>query len=158
MNSRRRVVGLVLAVIGIICLASPAAAQNSVNGLHRLPGSWHSLASTPTQAPFPGLFTFSSDGVVMGTESPGPFESFGVGSWEARGGDAALTLHGLLGSARGAGLNTGRIRVVGLIHYDAATDTWSGPFKVDVYDPAGNVLFHDRGQFTLTRIVVESLD
>jgi len=158
MNSRRRVVGFALAVIAVTCLASPAVAQESVNGLHRLPGSWHSLASTPTQAPFPGLFTFSSDGVVMGTESPGPFESGGYGSWEARGGAAALTFHALFGSPAGAATNTGRARIVGLLHYDAATDTWSGPFKIDVYDPAGHLLFHDRGQFTLTRIVVESLD
>jgi len=158
MNSRCRVVGFALAVIAVICLASPAAAQNSVHGLHRLPGSWHSLASTAIQAPFPGLLTFSSDGAIVATESPGPFESIGVGTWEARGGDAALTFHVLFGSPAGAATNTGRARIVALLRYDAATDTWSGPFKIDVYDPAGHVLFHDRGQFTLTRIVVESLD
>ena len=158
MNSRRHVVELVLAVIGIIGLATSVEAENSENARHRLPGSWHAQAGTAAQGTFPGLFTFTSDGGVIGTESPGPFESPAIGSWVARGGGAAFTFFALFGSPAGGGQNTGRLKVVGSLHFDHAADGWSGPFKIDVFDAAGHLLFTDRGQITLTRIVVESID
>jgi hypothetical protein len=34
----------------------------------------------------------------------------------------------------------------------------SRPFKIDVFDPSGQVIFFDRGTFSLTRIAVEQLD
>jgi hypothetical protein len=33
-----------------------------------------------------------------------------------------------------------------------------GPFKIDVTDPAGNLMLADRGTFTLTRIAIEALE
>jgi hypothetical protein len=47
---------------------------------------------------------------------------------------------------------------VGRLEFDARADNWSGPFKIQVFDPDGNEIFADRGAFTGTRIAVETLD
>ena len=47
--------------------------------------------------------------------------------------------------------------IVGTLQFDAATDGWSGQFKVELFDASGQVTFTDRGTHTLTRIAVESL-
>jgi hypothetical protein len=50
-----------------------------------------------------------------------------------------------------------KLKVVGRLQYDDKGG-WSGPFKIDVLDAGGQVVFTDHGTFTLTRIAVESLD
>jgi hypothetical protein len=49
-------------------------------------------------------------------------------------------------------------RSLAALKFDAQAERWRGPFKIDVLDPSGNVIFTDHGAFTLTRIAVESLD
>src|SRR5262249_23509173 len=142
-----------LAVIGVIGLAAPAAAQNSVHGAHRLVGSWHAAILPAPGVSLPALLMFTSDGTMIATESPGPFESVGIGTWVPRGHDAAFTFHALIGSAADNGINTGRQRINGLLQFDAATDSWSGSADVLVSNAAGTVSF--TVPVVLTRIVVE---
>lgn len=136
---------------------APPYARGADQGIDRLPGSWRAVATTPHQGSFPGLFTFTSDGAVIGTESPGPFESPSHGNWERRGRDVAYTFLGLFGTAAGAGHNAGSLKVVGTLHFDAHSGGWSGPFRIQVFTPAGAVAFSDEGTLQLTRIEIESL-
>ena len=119
-------------------------------------GSWHVEITTPTQGG-PGLLTFTADGSIIGDESPSPFESTAHGTWVSRGPqDVAYTLVALMGSQEGK--NTGKLKVVGTLQFDAGAASWRGPFKIDVFDASGQVTFADRGTFSLTRIAVEPLD
>ena len=100
--------------------------------------------------------TFTGDGSVITSESPNPFESSGHGNWvNGKHGEVAYTFIALFGSDQG--VNTGKLRVVGTLQYDEGSDGWRGPFKIDIFDAGGQVTFTDRGTFSLTHIVVESL-
>jgi hypothetical protein len=134
---------------------SPAVGDD--RGIDRLPGSWHAVVSTPIQGSFPGMIMFSRDGGLIGTESPGPFESPGFGNWVRRGRDVAFTFAVLFGTPAGAGHNSGSAKIVGTLHFDAHTGGWSGPFRIQVFSTTGAVLFTDEGEFHLTRIEIESL-
>jgi len=93
----------------------------------------------------------------MADESPNPFESSGHGNWIRKDhGEVAYTFVALFGSQEGK--NTGKLKVVGTLRSDASKDSWSGPFKIDVFDASGQVIFTDQGTFSLTRIAVESID
>jgi hypothetical protein len=136
---------------------APRPVQGDDRGIDRLPGSWHSVVTTPNQGSFPGLITFNSDGGVTATESPGPFESPAHGNWERRGRDVAYTFFALFGTAAGAGHNAGSLKVVGTLHFDARNGGWTGPFRIQVFTPTGAVIFSDEGTIALTRIEIESL-
>jgi len=157
MNSRRHLVASVLAAIGVLFLVTSATAQNSVHGVHRLPGSWHVVIQNVDLGSLPALFTFTSDGTMIGTESPGPFESPAFGSWAPRGGGVAFTVFALLGSPAGMGTNTGKLKVVGSLHYDRGSDSWSGDFSLFFIPPVAgaNPIPAGIGHLTLTRIEVE---
>jgi hypothetical protein len=125
----------------------------------KLLGSWNVAVTTPNQGTFPALLTFTADGSVIGAESPNPFESSAHGSWvRSDQGEVAYTFVALFGSQEGK--NTGKLKVVGTLHFDDDGDKarWRGPFKIDVFDASGQVIFTDQGTFSLTRIAVESLD
>ena len=62
----------------------------------------------------------------------------------------------LFGSQEGK--NTGKLKVVGTLQLDGETDSWHGPWKIDVFDESGQVRFTDGGTLNLTRIMVEALD
>lgn len=128
-----------------------------MNALPQSPvGAWLVEVTMPGQAAFPGLLTFNSDGTLMATESPSPFESTGHGSWQMKdGGAVACTFVALFGSAEGK--NTGQIKAVGMLHHDGARVGWTGPFKIRMVDSAGQVTFAESSTFTLTRIAVELL-
>ena len=49
-------------------------------------------------------------------------------------------------------------KIVGKLEFDAQADNWSGPFKIQIFDPDGAEIFADRGTFSGTRIAVETLD
>ena len=128
-----------------------------MNHKEKLYGSWNVAVATPDQGTFPALLTFGSDGSVIGDESPLPFETSGHGNWVMDDdGEVAFTFIALLGSQEGK--NTGKIKVVGTLRFDASTSGWNGRFKVEVFDTSGQVTFTDRGTHTLTRIEIESLD
>jgi hypothetical protein len=123
----------------------------------KLLGSWNVAVTTPNQGTFPALLTFIADGSVIGAESPNPFESSAHGSWVRNDqGEVAYTFVALFGSQEGK--NTGKLKVVGTLQFDADTANWRGPFKIDVFDTSGQVTFADRGTVNLTHITVEPLD
>lgn len=119
-------------------------------------GAWLVVVAMPDQDHFPGLLTFNSDGTLMASESPSPFESAGHGRWQITAeGTVAYTFVALFGSAEGK--NTGRLKVVGQLHRTDGQDDWSGPFKLEITDSLGQITFTACGTFALTRIAVEAL-
>ena len=132
-------------------------ARAADQGIDRLPGAWHAEITPSGQGPFPALFTFTSDGALIGSESPGPFESPAHGNWIRHGRNVAYTFFVLFGGPQGVGQNTGSAKVVGTLHFDAPDGGWSGPFRIEVFTPSGIAVFSNTGTLKLTRIEVESL-
>ncbi len=160
MNSKRKRVIFVLGLISIPLIAAfivaPANQASPDNRSDKLLGSWNVEVTTPSQGTFPALLTFIGDGSVISDESPNPFESSGHGSWVNRNhGEVAYTFVALFGSEQG--VNTGKLKVIGTLQYDSGANGWHGPFQIDIFDASGQVVFTDRGTFSLTRIAVEPL-
>jgi hypothetical protein len=126
--------------------------------LEELIGSWHAETTVLKQgATFPALLTFTGDGIVIADEPPSPFETSGHGNWVVTSPQAAsFTFLALIGSKEGPLSAT--IKVVGTLQYDANTDTWNGPFKVQVVDADGKEVLADTGTFKATRIAIEKID
>lgn len=145
----------VVACVQPLAIASPSLQANQ--RLAKLVGSWQVETTVVQQAvTFPALLTFTSDGIVIADEPPSPFETSGHGNWIATGPDTAnFTFLALIGSADGPLSAT--IKVVGSLHYKASTDTWAGPFMIQVVDAKGDEILADRGTFNATRIAVEPL-
>jgi hypothetical protein len=138
----------VLGMISILLLAAfmvaPATQANGDNRSDKLHGSWNVVVTTPSQGAFPALMTFTGDGSVITDESPAPFESTGHGNWINRGqGVVGYTFVALYGSEQGA--NTGKLKVTGTLRYDEGAAGWRGPFKIDIFDAGGQMVFTDRG-------------
>lgn len=121
-----------------------------------LTGAWRGTATTPNQGSFPILLTFLADGAMFASESPGQFESTGHGNWESHGDEIAFTFISLFGRQEGG--NNGHLKVVARMNHDDAESQWHGSFKIEVFDHAGQVSMTDRGIFSLTRIVIETVD
>jgi len=152
------IVGLISALL-LATLAIAQTAQANANNLsEKLLGSWNVVVTTEVQGTtFPSLLTFSDDGGMIADEPPSPFETSGHGNWVSAGRrEVAYTFVSLIGSPEGP--LSSKLKVVGTLQHDAGNDSWSGPFKIDVFDASGQVIFTDQGTFTLTRIAVESLD
>ena len=153
-------VALVLTIASLAITGSSQSMTSSFKAQGKiskvLPGSWTVVGETPAQGQFKALITFDSDGNIIADE-PSAFETAGHGSWAlSDANQAAYTFVAFIGSATGA--FTGSIKVVGTLQLDAAQVKWSGPFRVDVSDPGGNLVFTDSGTLTGTRIQVESLN
>lgn len=136
---------------------APPNAWGEDHGIDRLPGAWHAVTTPSGQAGFPALLTFTSDGALIASEPPGPFESPAHGNWIRRGRDVAFTFFVLFGGPQGAGQYTGSAKIVGTLHFDADSGGWSGPFRIQVFTPTGVAVFTNTGTVQLTRIEVESL-
>ena len=161
MRTHRKVIAPMIAAVIVMLVSASATAPRSAladQGVNRLPGSWRVQITTAAQGSFPGLLTFTSDGAVIATESPGPFESPGLGNWVRRGRDVDLTFLVLFGSPAGGGRNTGSAKIVSTLHFDPRSGGWEGVFRIQVFNTAGAVLFEDCGEFQLTRIEVEKFD
>ena len=162
MNNRRRYLGSILKAIGALLLAAFAIAQtvhaNENSRQEQLVGAWNVEVVTVGQGTtFPALLTFAADGGLIADEPPSPFETSGHGNWVSTGRrEVAYTFIALIGSAEGP--LSAKLKVVGTLRFDRASDSWNGPFKIDILDPSGNVILSDQGTFTLTRIAVERLD
>jgi hypothetical protein len=160
MNHKRKMAMSVLGLITILLMAAflvaPVTQAGADNRSDKLHGSWNVEVATPGQGTFPALLTFTGDGGVIADESPAPFESTGHGNWVNRGhGEVAYTFVALYGSEQGA--NTGKLKVTGTLQHDEGADGWRGPFKIDIFDAGGQMVFTDRGTFSLTHIAVEPL-
>jgi hypothetical protein len=144
---------LIIAGVSANGLNSARAQNKKVKGLA---GSWDVAATTPTQGSFNVFISFFDDGNVIADE-PGSEESSGHGNWSATGGpNVAYTFKSVFGNANQQVLAS--LKVVGTLQYNVAQDNWTGPFKIEVFDPNGNLVFSDRGTFTGTRIAIEALN
>ena len=133
-----------------------AVHANTPGGLAKLVGSWNVEIAPSGQGAAPGLMTFTSDGIVLGDEPPMPFETTAHGNWTATGSrEAAYTFVALIGNAEDKPAS--RLKLVGALTYDAQADTWSGPFKLNVFDAAGQSTLAVDGTLSGTRIAVERL-
>lgn len=151
---------LAIVSVGIIAGSHSGPSHGeSFERLRGLAGGWSVQVTTEIQqASFPALISFTSDGIVLADEPPSPFETTGHGNWVAVGPrEAAFTFRVLVGGGPDGQLSLS-YKVVGKLIYNPRSDTWSGPFKIQVSDPNGNEVFADRGTFEGTRIPVEVLD
>ncbi len=160
MNSKRIVINLTITMT-MAALALAAISQSDVyaqnSKVKALTGAWRVEAATQLQGTALAFLTFTSDGIVLADEPSGGFETTGHGNWVATGGSGvAYTFQAYVGSP--SGQISASIKVVGTLQFNALQDKWSGPFKVEVFDPSGNLLFSDRGTFRGTRIQIESLN
>ena len=162
MNNKRTLVASVLGMIVILLLAAftivQTAQADEQDRQTKLLGAWNVEVTTVGQGTtFPALLTFAADGGMIADEPPSPFETSGHGNWVSTGRrEVAYTFVALIGSAEGP--LSAKLKVVGTLRFDSANDSWNGPFKIDGFDPGGNVIFSDHGTFSLTRIAVERLD
>jgi len=152
------IVGMIAALLIAAFAIGQTAEANANNRSEKLLGSWNVVVTTEVQGTtFPALLTFSEDGGMIADEPPSPFETSGHGNWVSAGRrEVAYTFVSLIGSAEGP--LSSKLKVAGRLRYDADDDGWSGPLKIDVLDPNGQVIFTDQGTFTLTRIAVEPLE
>lgn len=124
----------------------------------KLPGAWSVEVTTVLQGTWSSLMTFTSDGTMLADEPPGPGETTGHGNWVPQGRNAArFTFRTFIAVELAPGVVTSDLKVVGELEYDSASDAWTGPFKIQIFDPAGNPVFEDTGTFKGTRIPVEHL-
>lgn len=124
----------------------------------KLPGAWSVEVTTGSQGTWSSLMTFTSDGTMLADEPPGPGETTGHGNWVPQGRNGArFTFRAFLAVELAPGVVTSDLKVVGEPEYDSASDTWTGPFKIQIFDPEGNPVFEDTGTFKGTRIPVEHL-
>ena len=162
MNTRRTLVVSALGMIVALLLSALAIAQTAQADAKdrqvKPIGSWEVVVTAVGQGTtFPALLTFNDDGSMLADEPPSPFETSGHGNWISTGRrDVAYTFVALIGSAEGS-LSV-KLKVVGTLHFDSTNNTWSGPFKIDGFDPSGQVILSDHGTFSLTRIAVERLE
>ncbi len=161
MNHKRRmvmfVVGLSSITVLVAFIVAPATQVNADNRSEKLLGSWNAVVTTEIQGvTFPSLLTFTSDGSVIADEPPSSFETSGHGNWISTGpGQVAFTFMTLVGSIEGP--LSAKYKVVGTLKLGSDKESWSGPFKIDIFDPNGQMIFTDHGTFSLTRIAVEPL-
>ena len=146
---------LVVAALAALAIPSVTAARtpkgkHDRNHAHaRIVGTW-SVQVTPDGAqPFQALITFTRDGSVIETEADAP--GTGQGAWKRISRNRfAFAFQSFFFTETGEPGGHVVVRsVVTLSH-----DTLSGPFKFNVYDPAGNVLESGSGTATATRFVI----
>ena len=159
MNTKSKSVVLLIAVIGTLLFAVRALTQPAEvsPNQEKLLGSWDlQITAVGQGVVVPGLLTFGAEGNVIADEAAAPTETSAHGNWiSTDDGGAAYTFVGLFSGEDGT--HAGKFKVVGTLQYDADTDTWHGPFKIDVFDPDDQAIVSDHGTFDLTRIMVESM-
>ena len=158
MNHQRKVFAIFVALVSGLLFAAFAAAQTSSTDMDNLLGSWNAEVVVKIQAAtFPALLTFSPGGGLIADEPPGPGETSGHGNWVSTGeSEIRFTFVSLFSGEGGA--YAGKLKVVGTLKFDASSQTWSGPFKIDGVDAKDVATFSDTGTFDLTRIEIRSLE
>lgn len=163
MTSNRIVTNLTL-TIAMAALAIAGISQSSAGDVYAqnskvkaLTGAWRVEAETQLQGTALAFLTFTSDGIVLADEPSSGFETTGHGNWVATGGTGvSYTFQAYVGGPDGR--ISASVKVVGALQFNALRDKWIGPFKVEVFDPSGNLIFSDRGTFRGARIQIESLN
>ncbi len=177
MNIKR----ILLASVVLAVMASVASAQSldrpggvqtdppkRLAGLQAesLVGSWIATV-TPTgpgaPPPFKVLLNFTEDGGFTGS-AQGDICQEGVatpgyGAWSPAGGRRFdMTFLQIIYQPKDpVGIPLGTFKVRQTINLSESGNEWSGPFKGDIFDPTGNLVFASQGTATAKRIVVERL-
>jgi hypothetical protein len=155
MKNRRKLVvfisiAIVVLVVGMLVFTQFVLA-GPVKLSDKLIGAWSAelaLVGRPTGY---ALATFTSDGLVIEDEV-GTGESSGHGIWVIdRKGQVQFTVVELLWSPADDSY-TGKFVISQTMKWDAATDTWSGPSHVTIYDATGTAVFSDTVPAKFTRI------
>ena len=107
------------------------------------------------------LAIFNADGVVQELQ-PLEGESAGYGIWVMdKQGQVRFTVVELLWDPNPdpvlGYVYTGKVVISQTLNRDAANDTWSGPFKLTIYDKDGNFTVEFPGTAKFTRIELEPL-
>jgi hypothetical protein len=149
----------VLLIVALAALAVPSVAGARPSGAHhrhhaqsaRIVGTWN-VKVTPDGGPtFAALLTFTRGGGVIETESDQP--GTGQGGWKRVGPNRfAIAFQTFIFTPTGPGGHV-VVRSVSTL----TNNTLSGPFKFDVFDPAGNVVQSGSGTATATPFVIPPL-
>jgi hypothetical protein len=143
---------VVIAVVAALAVPSLALARTATKGHPRdhhqavtVVGTWNVQVTPDGQTTFPALLSFHRGGTLSETESDAP--GTGLGAWKPIGPDRfALSFKTFIFTATGAPGGSIVVRSVVTL----SDDTLSGPFKFDVYDPAGKVIPNAGGGGTAT--------
>jgi len=147
---------------------TPSDSDVSPSGKKRtLVGSWLLTVTVPDNPPpfdsFSGLWALTGDGILIAsaqgdiTPTPFPSSTSQYGAWASLGGrQFGATFASILYDVQ-TGENMGMFKLNQNITLNDAGDEWSGPFKLNVYDPDGNVVAVVNGTAKARRIVVEPL-
>jgi hypothetical protein len=133
-----------------------------------LVGSWLLTVNIPGNAPpfdsFKALWALTKDGLLIssaqGDVAPTPFPtgSSAYGAWEQTGDHQfAATFLSILYDSQ-TGENMGQFKLQQTITLGDKGDEWSGPFRLTVTDPDGNVVAVVDGSAQASRIKVEPLN
>jgi hypothetical protein len=150
----------VLVVAALAALAVPSVAVARTPKAHLrsgqaapIVGTWSVQVTPDGPPPFQALLTLTRDGGVISTESDAP--GTGQGSWKRIGRHRyAFAFQTFILSPTGA--PGGHVVVRSVVTLTGAT--LSGPFKFDVFDPAGKPVQSGSGTATATRFVIPSLN
>ena len=103
-----------------------------------------SLSGAAVQAPFIALETFHSDGTFIETSLTDylpPQGPPGQGVWEKTGSrEFALTIYGVTVGNVSNPQFEGTYKVRSRLTLTNTGEEFSGPFKIDIFDPAGNLV------------------
>jgi hypothetical protein len=112
-------------------------------------GTWDVQVTPDGQATFPALLTFNRGGGLVETESDAP--GTGLGAWKRTGATTyALAFKTFIFTPTG---DPGGWVVV-RANVTLTDDTLSGPFRFDIFDPAGTKVQSGSGTATATRFVI----
>jgi hypothetical protein len=159
MFGKRRIavyVGVVVVVlIGVLVITQFVLASPNKQP-EGLLGSWNiDVFLEEADVHFPGLLTFSADGSLFADE-PAVNETTGHGNWlMGNRGQVKYTFVAL--NSDSTGQYTGRLKLIGTLQRDEGKETWSGPFRITIYDANDLEVLVNNGTFILTRIAVEEL-
>lgn len=140
---------------------SAAEAVGQVTSPKTIVGSWLVQITPTIQPPFTSLSTFTQDGGFIATDSSSlvaPLYSPGLGQWSFaphRNNTYDLTFLNLLTDEHGAFAGIAKVRARGSL--TNGRREFEGTFAVDVFDPAGALVFSDDGTLHGTRIKLEPL-
>ena len=146
---------LVVAALAALALPSVAAAGTPKAKHHRghdharIAGTWSVQVTPDGEQPFQVLTTFTRDGSVIETEADTP--GTGLGAWKRVGGHRFAFAFQRF-SFNETGEPGGHVVVRGVATLSG--DTFTAPFKFNIYDPAGNVVASGGGTATATRFVI----
>jgi hypothetical protein len=163
MNRRNALRNGGLALLSLVAALAPSRhARGGESKTSAVPatveGTW-TLTVTPTPGPgapppFPALATFTSNGGLIVTDST--VTGVGQGTWVQTGDRAYLfTFVRLLYDSAGHFAGSHKVRQV--VAVNETYDTWSGPAKIQLFDPTGKELFSGTSSVQATRLRAEPI-